>query len=364
VSRNYVEALSRCGVPIVIVNAGPDERSQLSRREVELFERNSDLSRLAGEEVQLIINHVPLVAERLLDELVSASARLGFRVVSNAVVTIFETESIPREWLPWLMRFDRVVVPTEFNRITFSNAGVPMSKLKVVPYCIDTEFFHPVERIPRDVINLLYVFDFTYRKGVDLLLEAYGLLRDVNDVTVLTLKVPGFLGSSGSRLLGFIEDEVLKRFGRVGLTGFPRIQVDIGSIHVDRLRDLYWNTDIYVSTDRANGWGMPALEAMACGVPVSAIEYSGGAQFVSDKNGYPIETTGRLVPVDGRLADEVAYYEGESWGEVAASAVAEALNVAIHDPLRFQRGIRARDSAVKYGFDAVGELFVSCVLEG
>jgi glycosyltransferase involved in cell wall biosynthesis len=330
---------------------------------MELFECSSDLSKVAGEDVHLVINHLPGVAEKLLDELLGVSNRLGIRILSSSIVTIFETESIPRGWLANLMRFDRVVVPTEFNRKTFSHAGVPMNKLVVVPYCVDTDFFHPAESSCCDRINITYVFDFSHRKGVDLLLEAYGLLRGLSDAVVLTLKAPGFVGSSGSWLLGFVEDAVRRRFGSTGLAGYPRIQIDIGSIHVDRLRDLYWGTDLYVSTDRASGWGMPALEAMACGVPVSAIEYSGGAEFISEDNGYPIKTTGKLVSVDGRLVDEIPIYEGHSWGDVSTSAVVEALSAAILDPLRSRKAALARSTAEMYSFAVVGELLFSSLFE-
>lgn len=363
VSRNYVTALSRRDIPIVIVNAGPDQRTQLSQREIDLFECSSDLSKLAGEDVHLVINQLPNMAEQLLDHLLSVSNRLGIRIQSSSIVTIFETESIPRGWLASLLRFDRVVVPTEFNRKTFSFAGVPITNLVVIPYCIDTEFLVPAE-IPRDdSINISYVFDFSHRKGVDLLLEAYGLLREISDAIVLTLKTPAFTGSSGSWLLSFVEDTVRRRFGSAGLAEYPRLRIDIGSIHVDRLRDLYWSTDLYVSTDRASGWGMPALEAMACGVPVSAIEYSGGSEFVSEENGYPIKTTGKIVSVDGRLVDEIPIYEGHSWGEVSTSAVVDALTTAILDPFRSHKAALARKTAENYSFGAIGELFASSVLE-
>lgn len=55
---------------------------------------------------------------------------------------------------------------------------------------------------------------------------------------------------------------------------------------------------------------MPILEAMACGLPVIATNFSGPMEFLSEENGYPLQVK-RLIPAVAKCP----YYEGFSWAE-------------------------------------------------
>lgn len=58
----------------------------------------------------------------------------------------------------------------------------------------------------------------------------------------------------------------------------------------DRLRALYAQCDVWLSTSRSEGFNLPAMEAMACRTPV-----------VSTRTGWPVH--GIVEGVNGRLAD-------------------------------------------------------------
>lgn len=72
-------------------------------------------------------------------------------------------------------------MPIEFNRRTFAQAGVEPRKLIVIPPCLDVRDFEPVEEeqiraLPASFEGkfvFLSIFDWTYRKGWDLLLRAF-----------------------------------------------------------------------------------------------------------------------------------------------------------------------------------------------
>eukprot|EP00966_Prymnesium_polylepis_P068427 1589688-Prymnesium_polylepis.2 len=52
--------------------------------------------------------------------------------------TMFETDSVPAEWVARCNRMDEVWVPTDFHRDTFAAAGVAAHKLVVVGEPVDT----------------------------------------------------------------------------------------------------------------------------------------------------------------------------------------------------------------------------------
>src|SRR5207247_1086784 len=61
------------------------------------------------------------------------------------------------------------------------------------------------------------------------------------------------------------------------------------------LAALYRSADCFVLPSRGEGWGMPLLEAMACGLPVIATDWSGPRDFLKEDWAYPLRVK-RLVP--------------------------------------------------------------------
>ena len=55
---------------------------------------------------------------------------------------------------------------------------------------------------------------------------------------------------------------------------------------------------------------MPILEAMACGVPVIATDWSAQCDFMNDQNAYPLPIE-RLVPATAKCP----YYKGFRWAQ-------------------------------------------------
>jgi glycosyltransferase involved in cell wall biosynthesis len=132
--------------------------------------------------------------------------------------------------------------------------GVPRAKIELVPNAVDP-FFSPGGNGEEDFI--LYAGTLEPRKGIDQLLEVWLSLPEPRPRLVLC-------GASGWRV-------------RV-----PQGVEQTGYVPRERLRDLYRRARVFVYPSRYEGFGMPPLEAMACGAPVIATRTGAIPEFAGD----------------------------------------------------------------------------------
>ena len=137
--------------------------------------------------------------------------------------------------------------------------GVPWSKLEIVPNGVD-EFFTPGDSDERDEGDyLLYAGTFEPRKGIGDLLDAWRSLPAPRPRLVLC-------GDPGWRT------NVDPREG-IEITGY---------VTRERLRELFRGALAFVYPSRYEGFGLPPLEAMACGAPVIATRTGAIPDFAGD----------------------------------------------------------------------------------
>lgn len=80
----------------------------------------------------------------------------------------------------------------------------------------------------------------------------------------------------------------------------------------DALRELYRKSAIFVSASRAEGWGLPVMEAMACGCAVAATE-TGCVPVLADGSNMLVSPPGDAEALFlnlSRLAGDAAFAEG------------------------------------------------------
>ena len=90
--------------------------------------------------------------------------------------TMFETDRLPEGCVEACNRMDELWVPSRFGAEVFQSAGVPAEKLFVVPGAISEEFLRqvrPLEIEGQTGFTFLSVFDWSIRKGWDVLLRAF-----------------------------------------------------------------------------------------------------------------------------------------------------------------------------------------------
>jgi glycosyltransferase involved in cell wall biosynthesis len=166
---------------------------------------------------------------------------------------------------------------------------VPIERLHVVPVGVDQDLFTPlpdVERVPGRLITTASA-DVTM-KGLRYLLEAVAKLRTERHVELVVI---GRLKEGGPSAR--IIDELGLRDVVTFVTGVPE----------RRIIELYSEAELAVVPSLYEGFSLPAIEAMSCGVPLVAT--TGGAlpEVVGNDN----ETALVVPPGDSEaLAHKIA----------------------------------------------------------
>ena len=202
------------------------------------------------------------------------------------------------------------------------------ARISVIPCGVDLDLFRPLPRdqarvllnLPVDTKIVLFVGRLEPIKGVDILLDALSHL-DCDGCQGLALIVGGNLdGAEAARLMA-IRD-------RLGLADSVRF---VGAQEQRTLPYFYAAADVCVAPSFYESFGMVAIEAMACGLPVIASR-AGGLQFtVQDGRNGLLVPPGDSVALAAALqqlltdADLRARFSAEgqrsagaySWGRVA-----------------------------------------------
>ncbi|HWA66753.1 MAG TPA: glycosyltransferase family 1 protein [Mycobacteriales bacterium] len=232
---------------------------------------------------------------------------------------VFDDPRLAGERKRWLRLASRVRAADAVICVSHSSArqgiellGLDPRRVRVIPHGVSTAFSPGRPARPPETPYLLMVATWGPHKGFR---EAIAALD-----AVAADGLPHRLLIAGAQ-----TDQTRQRIAEnVRSSRFPERVVVLD--HLPDLVDVYRGADLVLVPSHAEGFGLPALEAMACGVPVLAADATSLPEVVGD--------AGVLVPVG----------DAAMWGDAAVRLLGDA-------PRRAELGRRGAARAADFTWE-------------
>lgn len=210
-------------------------------------------------------------------------------------ITPLENPPLCMDWAMPLFQMDRVFIISQMG--TDAAEAVGLRNVEHLQIGIDTKEWRPAlseekERIrngldiPQDAFVVLTVADNQERKNLWAALESIARLKKETERPIRYVLVTRVENPYGWRLKDLIHSLDLKKEVLLYERGLDQ----------KALWGLYAVSDVYLQTSKAEGLGLPVMDAMACGVPVVATDTGAMTELLSPDRGH-------LVPAEYTFID-------------------------------------------------------------
>lgn len=223
----------------------------------------------------------------------------------NIGYNVWETTRYTDSFFGLIKKYDQFWVASEWHRNCLIEQGYDELKVKVVPEGIDPTVFCPVNDFSFKKFRFFVVGRWEYRKSTeDIIRNFLQCFEGYDDVELLLSVDNAFLGITGDKV-----KEKLKSLNllseKIKILNFPK---------KSEYLDLLKNINVFISCARGEGWNLPLIEAMACGIP--SLYSNWGAQLEFAKNlGLPIKIKGESPARDDFGNSIVGNYCEPDWDD-------------------------------------------------
>lgn len=156
---------------------------------------------------------------------------------------------------------DQIVIPSIHVERSFIDNGAPRNRLFRNAYGVDLSMFPSTRSPGSSPVRLIFVGNWSYRKGVDILVKAWRALDGVELIHV----------------------------GSIGDAPLPNLSSFTHYDPVDQteLSQYYGMAHVFVLASREEGMALVQVQALSCGLPLVCTDRSGGEdlrEFVDEPN--------------------------------------------------------------------------------
>lgn len=260
-ARAYVHALHSVGVDLTVINV-------TTRHTVRDLLVESLLNRNVEPDFH-IFSWNPLSA-------------LPLRLVFDRLIlqTVWETETIPEQWIPVLSDVREVWVPCSHNVAVFKKSlHTPIFRCPHAINPLSRSLLADMSKLPniRESDFVVYsIFLWQERKNPFGIIAAFATAFPDQDDAVLILKTRSYWFDVNE-----VKHELTIRYKDANL--LARIHIITDDWTEEQMEGLAQRGSCYISLHRGEGWCYPLFEAASRGIPVIATAYSGPLDYLDKR---------------------------------------------------------------------------------
>lgn len=239
------------------------------------------------------------------------------------ITAAVETDRCNPSWIEAANKMDAVVVPSTFTKNVMKRSGILMKTIEVIPEWFNEEIKEDLKGLD---LNLSTNFNFvivgmltgaesdTDRKNiVNTIKYLCQKFKDNPDVGIVVKTSMGKYSSFDKKH----TKDYFQKLVEVCRpdSDYPKINLLYGSMSKKEMAKLYKSEDVkcYVSLTRAEGYGLPIIEAAASGLPIIATNYSGHLEFLKGQEFLHVDYN--LITIPKKKVDKRIFIENTRWAE-------------------------------------------------
>ena len=208
----------------------------------------------------------------------------------------WEFAKVPFEWQYKFETFaDAICVPSEYERQVFITGGIDPDKIFTIPNGYDPNVFNnepaePIDGIDPKKYNFIFVGNGQWRKGADILLNAWkDAFAKYDNCAIIIKDNPSVYGINN------LLNEIVKMQYK---TGCAEIIYMDDNMSEQQMANMYKNCKFIVHPYRAEGFGMHIQEAVACGCFPILPATGPHTEFIPENVGIRTPTTKNMINID------------------------------------------------------------------
>jgi glycosyltransferase involved in cell wall biosynthesis len=244
--------------------------------------------------------------------------------VTVGVTAGVETDRVNQSWVAACNNMDKIIVPSIHTLNAFINSGADRSKFAVVPESFPAAFLNPVPQsakinlnLSQDTFGILIVGQLTHdtiegdRKNIFNAIKWTREALATHKNAAIVLKTNKGRNTSIDHM---VISNLLARFVQETCPKGPPLHIIHGDLSDEEMLSIYTNPAIkcYVSLTRGEGFGLPTLEAAACGLPIIATDWSAHTEYLGQRWGRVVK---KLVEIPKSRIDNSIFIAGAKWAE-------------------------------------------------
>jgi len=340
VNRNFAKAAEIAGLDI-LVDPVDDKHPKLIGNELSSFSKFKQWKGRCHTTIDSVVPNMSL-------------AKVSRKRI---LYTTVETSTLPLSLRESFHAYDQVWTTSKFcSNVIRQEAGVDSH---VLPGMVDERIWThggDIKQFSPQLRKFVFVsvFNWNYRKAPEILLHSY--FRHFNYEDDVTLLLIAKFKRQASNARG-VHDEVQQI--AAGYTGrkLPHVARFSKEIDDQELASIYRASSCFVLPSRGEGYGLPHIESLLCGVPVVATNYGGYTDVLDHTNSTLVEYDSFKKVPNGSTG--VSYWDGQMMLDLTSDSFIDSFGLsmrAVYDDYHKhkQRAVQSRGAVIaKVGSAAI-----------